>query len=194
MTFFLKGLHYNVMFWFIFRLWRSTRITVNEGRCRIWLFLKIWIQDTSGYAIVCIQFLRFSNYDIIITARVAKRAKVMFSQACVTHSVQQGGGRWATPKVITPSPPPPPGTRWQHLPPLPGTRWQHLPSSPRTRWQHLPPSPGTRWQHLPPPPGTRWQYLPPLQDHVTTPPPTHPPGTMRRWTVCILLECILVHR
>ena len=28
----------------------------------------------------------------IFTARVAKQAKVMFLQACVTHSVQQGGG------------------------------------------------------------------------------------------------------
>ena len=29
---------------------------------------------------------------IVITARVAKRAKVMFSQSCVTHSVQVRGG------------------------------------------------------------------------------------------------------
>ena len=40
-----------------------------------------------------------------ITARVAKQAKVMFSQACVTHSVQHGGGgggRCATTKVYHP--------------------------------------------------------------------------------------------
>ena len=41
----------------------------------------------------------------VITARVAKRAKVMFLQACVTHSVQRGGGRWATPIVNHPPPP-----------------------------------------------------------------------------------------
>ena len=47
----------------------------------------------------------------IFTARLAKRAKVMFLQACVTHSVQwRGGGgrRWSsTPMVIYPPPPPP---------------------------------------------------------------------------------------
>ena len=32
-------------------------------------------------------------FNSVVTARVAKRAKVMFSQACVTHSVQREGGR-----------------------------------------------------------------------------------------------------
>ena len=72
-----------------------------------------------------------SNGEIFVavfTARVVKRAKVMFLQACVTHSVQQrggGGGReecntkgvWTTP----PSPPPPgPGDNTSL--PSPGTR------------------------------------------------------------------------
>ena len=91
--------------------------------------------------------LNFQHYELpgflttvnrvfhIFTARVAKRAKVMFSQACVTHSVQlRGGGRWAT--------------RSQHLPPLGPGHNTSLP--PRTRSQHLPP-PRTRSQHLPPP-------------------------------------------
>ena len=58
--------------------------------------------------------------------------------------------------------------------------------------------------HLPPPRGhvTTPPSLPPPGDQVTTPPfhlgPGHntslPPGTMHRWAVCILLECILVTR
>ena len=39
-------------------------------------------------------FRRVSRHptERFITARVAKRAMVMFSQACVTHSVHRGGG------------------------------------------------------------------------------------------------------
>ena len=99
----------------------------------------------------------------IFTARVAKRAKAMFSQACVTHSIQPGGGVGNT-KGLPPPPQVntlPPG---QHLPP-PRTRSQHLPPPPPDK--HLPPPPGTRSQHLPSP----GQHLPPPPwDQVTTPP------------------------
>ena len=97
----------------------------------------------------------------------------MFSQACVTHSVQWGGGgRWATPKVYHPRPgdqvtnllpldntPPPLGPRSQHLPPPTG---QHLPPPPL---KHLPPPPG---------PGHNTSLPPPPWDQVTTPPPSSP--------------------
>ena len=39
----------------------------------------------------CIHIQKLDDSQMF-TARVAKRAKVMFSQACVTHSVQLGGG------------------------------------------------------------------------------------------------------
>ena len=107
------------------------------------------------------------------TARVAKRAKVMFSQACVTHSVQlQGGGVTPGPGHNT-CPLPPDQVRLQHPPsPLPPhqVRLQHPPIPP-------PPQDQVRLQHPPPPP------LGPGQ--VTTPAPrrdcgqaggTHPTG------------------
>ena len=37
--------------------------------------------------------VRSENILVIFTARIAKRVKIMFSQACVTNSVQLGGGR-----------------------------------------------------------------------------------------------------
>ena len=99
-----------------------------------------------------------------ITARVAKRAKVMFSQACVTHSVQQGGGGVQHQRSTTFSP----GTRSQHLP----APWDQV-TTPPSPWTTPAPLPGTRSQHPPP-------SLPPW----TTPPPpdyaqaggTHPTG------------------
>ena len=54
--------------------------------------------------------LHFATGTQIFTARVAKRAKVMSSQSCVTST--SGGG--ATPKVYYL---PPPRARSQHLPP-----------------------------------------------------------------------------
>ena len=135
----------------------------------------------------------------IITARVAKRAKVMFSQAFVCPSP---GGRWPTMDQVTTPPPPlwppfPPWTRSQHLPPSPswdqvttppfppGTRSQHLPPPTRTKSQHhpsprdqftTPPSPPLGPSHNTslPPSGTKSQHHPPPRDQVTTPPP---PGT-----------------
>ena len=134
-------------------------------------------------------------FFVVITARVAKRAKVIISQVCVTSTP---GGRWATP-----------GHRSQHLPPsfpplgtghntsLPPP-WAQVttPSSPlgtghntSPPWAQVttPPSPnGHMSQHLPPsppgpgyntslPPGYRSQHLPPPWARVTTP-PSLPPG------------------
>ena len=101
----------------------------------------------------------------LLTARVAKRTKVMFSQACVTSTP---GGRWPTPKVTTP---PPPRTRSQHLfPPWgPGHNtslppWDQVRTPPSRRGPghntSLPPGPGHN-TYLPPPPRTRSQHLPP---------------------------------
>ena len=49
--------------------------------------------------------VRKGNVFSLVTARVAKRAKVMFSQACVTHSVQ-----WRRGEVTPPQHPPVPTT------------------------------------------------------------------------------------
>ena len=141
----------------------------------------------------------------IITARIAKRAKVMFSQACVTHSVQWGeGGRCCNTKGLWTTPPSPrPGG--QHLPP----RTQHLLPQDTTPPSPLSPPPRARWTT--PPPWTRWTTPPPPPDQVdnTSLPLDQvdntfpaldqvdntslpPPRTMCRWMVRILLECILV--
>ena len=116
----------------------------------------------------------------IFTARVAKRAKVMFSQACVTHSVQLckvfggGGGRRGQqhqrsttslpslgPGHNTSLPPGPGHNTWKPppdqvtTPPSPLARYQVI-TPPSHPWDQVitPPSPhGTRSQHLPPPPG-----------------------------------------
>ena len=90
---------------------------------------------------------KFSDFLIIITARVAKRVKVMFSQAFVCPSPGGGGGGGQ------------PWTMSQHLPPPPGTRSQHLPP-PRDQVT-TPPSPRDQVTAPPPPP----------RDQVTTPPP-----------------------
>ena len=78
----------------------------------------------------------FATFSPIFTARVAKRAKVMFSQACVTSTLGGGGGRGAQHQWSTTSLPP-------SLPPGPGHNTS-LPPHTRTRSQHLPlPPPGT---------------------------------------------------
>ena len=108
---------------------------------------------------------------MFITARIAKRAKVMFLLACVTHSVQvsgdvtpnaswdrshgyRGGGRWSDPggETSTTPPqtgPPPPRDRTTPYPPT------HTPdrTTPPDRKGHWPP-PGRKghWPPMPPPP------------------------------------------
>ena len=123
---------------------------------------------------------------VFVTARVAKRAKVMFSQVFVILSPNGGGGgRWATLMV-------------NHLPP-PG--WDQVTTPPSL----LPPRMRPGYNTSPPPPG--WDQVttpsPPGSDQITTPPPPlqdktrlqhlPPPGTMHRRAVRILLECILVY-
>ena len=110
----------------------------------------------------------------LITARVAKRAKVIISQACVT-STPGGGGEGGVdqgPGHNTPLPPPdmvttPPSL---HPPPPPGPGHNtSLPPSP-PRLGHNTPSPRTWSQH--PLPSRTWsQHPPPPIDLVTTPPP-----------------------
>ena len=135
-----------------------------------------------GQRVVCVLLECF-----LVTARVAKRAKVMFSQAFVCPS-PRGGGRWHTKCNMGPGQniyPPPPGpgqnvyplpprTRSECLPPAPpgpGQNVYPLPPGPGqnvyllppgTRSECLPPPPGTRSECLPPPPGTRSECLPPV--------------------------------
>ena len=110
----------------------------------------------------------------VFTARVAKRAKVMFLQVFVILSPNGGGGRWAT-LMFNHLPPPQDETRSEHLPPPPRM-------GPGLNIYAPPPQDGTRSEHLPHPPknGTRSEHLPP------------PTRTMHRRAVRILLECILV--
>ena len=61
--------------------------------------------------------LRILLECILVTARVAKRAKVMFSQACVTHSVQLRGGGGGGGRPGHNTSPPGPGYNTS-LPPL----------------------------------------------------------------------------
>ena len=154
---------------------------------------------------------------LLITARVAKRAKVMFLQVFVILSPTWGrGGRcytkcnmgpnatWDQARTSTPPsgpgqniyPPPPPGTRSEHLPP-PHLRLGHSTPPPPHTWDLVtpppPPPPHLRLGHsTPPPPPETWSL------HPTPPPetwslhPTPPPQTTRRRAVRILLECILV--
>ena len=146
------------------------------------------------------------NIQNIVTARVAK---VMFPQACVTHSVHRGlrlqEGRLPPPSRKADTPPPhthtgrqsPQEAENQQIWSMCG--WYEVskgyvftgvcPGGKSGPGHNTPPPPllGTRSQH---PPGTRSQTPPPW-DQVTTPPP--PPRTMRRWLVRILLEWILVY-
>ena len=140
-------------------------------------------------------------YHHHFTTRVAKRAKVMFSQAYVTHSGQRGViGEVGDTKGHTP-------------PPRDQVATSPSPQDQVTTPPHLnqvttpPPPPGPDHNI---PPRTRSQHLPPPWDQVTTPPPLEPghntslppqartqhlpppQGTMRRRVVRILLECILV--
>ena len=128
---------------------------------------------------------------ILVTTRLAKRAKVMFLQACVTHSVQRRGGgagggegghqhQWSStspPDQVRMSTPSPPRTRSEHIPPPPRDQVRMSTPSPPGLGQNiypLPPSgpgqnvyslpPWTRSEcllPLPPVPGTRSEHLPP---------------------------------
>ena len=116
----------------------------------------------------------------IFTARLAKRAKVMFLQACVTHSVQRRGGgggggghqhQWST--TYPPPPPPQDQVRMSTPPPPsppPGTRSECLPTplGPGQNVYPLPPWDQVRMS-TPSPPGTRSECLP-------SPPPLHAGG------------------
>ena len=117
----------------------------------------------------------------MFTTRVAKRVKVMFSQASVCPTRRGGEVGDQGPGHNTSLPP---GTRSQHLPPPLGPGHNtSLPPGPGHNTSLSPPS-GTRSQHLPPPPGTRPQHHPlppPLgPGHNTSIPPprgqvtTHP--------------------
>ena len=84
----------------------------------------------------CTLIVLISN--IIIIARVAKRAKVLFSHACVTHSVQLE--EWGMVRC-QPPPPPPDRSKVIHIPLPPDmSKVNHLPLPPdRSKVNHLPP-------------------------------------------------------
>ena len=94
------------------------------------------VYSTSEIVRLAITSIKFNIYQIyLVTARVAK---VMFSQACVTHSVQRrGGGEVGNTKGHNTSPLPVPGHNTSPPPPGPGHNTSPPPS--RTRSQHLPP-------------------------------------------------------
>ena len=123
----------------------------------------------------------------VITARLAKRVKVMFLQACVTHSVERLGGGGGKVVINTngqpPSPPDqvrmstpycPPRTRSEHLPPRTSQNIYPLPLSLDQVRMSTPSSPTGLGQNIYPPPWTRSECLtlPPLdQVRMSTPPP-----------------------
>ena len=79
----------------------------------------------------------------------------MFSQACVTHTVQLGGKVDNTKNQ--PTNPPRPGSEVNQLPsPQPGSEVNHLPPTPGSEVNH-PPGPGSEVNHLTPPARVRGQ-------------------------------------
>ena len=137
------------------------------------------------------------NIIHIFTARLEKRAMVIFSQASVCPTLggevgDHGPGHNTYPPPPHGSgqniyPPPPPGPGHNTSPP--GSGQNIYPPPPRTRSEHLPPPPGPG-NNTPPPPGsgqniyppppprdqvrtstpprTRSEHLPPPQDQVRT--------------------------
>ena len=109
-------------------------IIVEKLWCRFIFDMVLWIKTYRSSlrpTSVSTLILKFRNVNIanivyfgksltfaIIFVRVMKRAKVMFSQAYATHSIQLGG-RWTTPKV---SPPPGQDQRSTTYPPDQGQR------------------------------------------------------------------------
>ena len=132
---------------------------------------------------------RIMSLILIVTARVAKRVKVMFSQAFVCSTA--GGG-------VTPN------ASWERSHGQ-GGGGQHLPPPQTELHQPLPPdriTPTPPDRTTPTPFGEDHTY-PPLNRITHYPPPrprqdhTYPHTirelrSMRRWVVHILLECILV--
>ena len=123
-----------------------------------------------------------NGYSAFITARVAKRAKVMFSQACITHSGQLRG---TTPKVNHNHPPPPPSlsrVRGHPPPPWPGSEVNHLPLT-RVRGQPPPPCPGSEVNHPFPQEGK-------VIDLPSPPPPPPPPPSCASYWNAFLYNVI----
>ena len=118
---------------------------------------------------------------LLFTARVAKRAKVMFLQACHSFCSTPGGGggggqhQWSTtpppPDQVRTSTPSPPGVMGQNIYPShpPGVMGQNI--------YPLPPPGSGQNIYPPPPPGIRGQNIYPLPPLLglghSTPPPRH---------------------
>ena len=119
---------------------------------------------------------------LIFTARVAKLAKVMFSQVFVILSPNGGGRRWTTLVVNHLPTPVGPG---QNIYPLPLPLGPSQNIYPLPPWDQVrtstpsPPPPGTKSEHLPPPPSWDqvWTSTPPLGPSQNIYPLTPPPGT-----------------
>ena len=118
------------------------------------------------------------NFFVLITARVAKRAKVMFSQAFVYPTGGEEVGN-----IIGEPPPPPPGLGHNtSLPPKPGHNTSPPKPGHNTSLPHLgpghntsPPNQVTIPPFLPPPGPGHNTSLPPGPGHNTSLPPP-PPG------------------
>ena len=170
----------------------------------------IW--STGIWTCLCGQVVSKIDLPTLITARVVKWAKVMFSQefVClpkVNHLPHCPGSEVNTLSRVRGQPRPPcRGSEVNHLPPCSGSEVNHLfPLVQGQRSTTFPPCPGSEVNHLPPCSGSEVNHLLPVQgqrstthppprrkSHWPTQTPTQHPGTMRRRAVRILLECILV--
>ena len=160
--------------------WSWIQICVPTTKYRNWIRIGICLCDVNKPLLTGILDVHNVNgLFTIFTARVAKRTKVIFSQACVT-STPGGGGGWGgdeEPGHNTSLPPPGPGHNTS-LPPrdLVTTPPCPLPRDLVTTPPSLPPGPGHNTSL--PPPGTWSQHLPPpWSQHLppsSSPPP--PPG------------------
>ena len=148
----------------------------------------------------------------IITARVAKRAKVMFSQAFVCPSPGGGGGRWHTKCNLGPGQniyPPPPHLRLGQNVYLSPHTWDlvRMSTPPPETWSECLPPPHLRlgqnvypptWDLVrmstpPPPLGPGQNVYPPTWDlvRISTPPPgtrsecLPPPPPPETWSECL---------
>ena len=151
------------------------------------VMIKYVAHETGGYVSHSNQpFLFPFDSTVIITARVAKRAKVMFSQAFVCPS-PGGGGRCYTKCNMGPchntSPP--------HL----GLGHSTPPAPPPGTWSLHSPPPGTWSLHSPPHLGLGHSTPPPPQLGLghSTPPRLHAGGRYTSYWNAFLFQIVCAH-
>ena len=118
---------------------------------------------------------KIGKFPFFVTTCVAKRAKIMFSQSCVTSTPGGGGGQQG-PGHNTPLPPGP----GHNTRSPPQTMVTTIPSLPHLGHGHNTPLPPT-WDMVTTPPSPTW-------DMVTTSPPPPPPPPPGTWTWCFIIK------